>query len=331
MGTEHSNPDASSEDSGDQPSLSEHPEREEPPIHRVPVSELLYADTPRLSGEDEQHSRTLAETETPLPPILVHRETLRVIDGMHRLRAAEMNGQTHIDVRFFDGTIEEAFVEAVRANVAHGKPLNRREREAAAERILSSYSHWSDRAVADACGVSGKTIASLRRATEAIPQLDARVGLDGRVRPVDSAEGRHRAADVLASEPDASLRDIARRAHVSPATASDVRERVRRGADPAARRRPPPQPADVEPSPASIDEVSAQLRALREDSSLLATEGGKGCVKLFTERFITAHDWRHLADEAPLSRIYVLSDLARRCAKAWNEFADSLQARSTGH
>src|ERR1051326_1883704 len=54
----------------------------------VPLLSLLPADSPRLNGEDRAHILRLAETETPLPPILVDKRTMRVIDGMHRLMAA---------------------------------------------------------------------------------------------------------------------------------------------------------------------------------------------------------------------------------------------------
>src|SRR5262245_51146343 len=79
-------------------------------ISWVPVEELLPADSPRLSGENETHAWLLAETEAALPPIVVHRETMRVIDGMHRLRAAVLRGQKTIAVKFFEGDEKDAFV-----------------------------------------------------------------------------------------------------------------------------------------------------------------------------------------------------------------------------
>ncbi|MEE3922534.1 ParB/RepB/Spo0J family partition protein [Micromonospora sp. BRA006-A] len=122
----------------------------------LPIACLRAADSPRLAGEDDLHAQTLAETDAPLPPILVHRGTMRVIDGMHRLRAAVLRGETQIAARLFDGTVEAAFVLAVQANVTHGLPLSLADREAAAQRILRSHPHWSDRAVATAAGLRGE-------------------------------------------------------------------------------------------------------------------------------------------------------------------------------
>src|ERR1039457_6828415 len=57
-------------------------------IVTVPVIALLPGDSPRLEGEDKAHIARLAEAEGPLPPVLVERRSMRVIDGMHRLMAA---------------------------------------------------------------------------------------------------------------------------------------------------------------------------------------------------------------------------------------------------
>src|SRR5437868_3424947 len=72
------------------------------PAITVPIDSLLPARTPRLAGEDDSHIRMLAETENELPPILVCRRSFRVIDGMHRLRAARLRGAETIKVRFVD-------------------------------------------------------------------------------------------------------------------------------------------------------------------------------------------------------------------------------------
>lgn len=47
---------------------------------------------------------------------------MRVIDGMHRLRAAQLQGRTEIDARLLDISDAEAFLRGVAANVSHGLP-----------------------------------------------------------------------------------------------------------------------------------------------------------------------------------------------------------------
>ncbi|MGH3167490.1 MAG: ParB N-terminal domain-containing protein, partial [Trebonia sp.] len=199
----------------------------------VPIMSLRAADSPRLNGEDKAHIMRLAETETHLPPILVDRRTMRVIDGMHRLMAASLQGRETIDVRFFEGSEADVFLRAVTENIAHGLPLSQADRRSAAERIIASHPHMSDRAIGHSAGLAAKTVAAIRRrSSEGLPQSNVRVGRDGRVRPLDSGAARRRAAEMLTEQPSASLRDVARVAGISPATVLDVRKRLERGESP---------------------------------------------------------------------------------------------------
>ncbi|MBY8885475.1 ParB/RepB/Spo0J family partition protein [Streptomyces sp. PTM05] len=204
----------------------------------VPLAALLPGDSPRLSGEDRERILLLADSPEPFTPIVVHRQTMRVIDGMHRLRATALRGESAIAVRYFEGTEHDAFVLAVRLNATHGLPLSRGDRAAAATRILTTHPQWSDRAIAAATGLATKTVARIRRrSTGEVPQSNARIGRDGRVRPVDPTEGRRRAVSVIAAHPDASLRQISREAGISLGTARDVRKRLDSNQDPVPQRR----------------------------------------------------------------------------------------------
>jgi len=75
-------------------------------VEQVPVASLVRGDSPRLEGESKAHAAGMVDA-ADIPPIIVHRATMRVIDGMHRLRAASLGQQDMIAVRFFDGTAEE--------------------------------------------------------------------------------------------------------------------------------------------------------------------------------------------------------------------------------
>ena len=76
-------------------------------------------------------------------------------------------------------------------HVEHGMPLTRADRKAAAQRIVMIRPQWSDRAIAAVGGLSAKTVGAIRRrSTEEIPQSNARLGGDGRVRPLAAADGR---------------------------------------------------------------------------------------------------------------------------------------------
>ncbi|WP_329228552.1 hypothetical protein OHB07_11960 [Streptomyces sp. NBC_00111] len=201
------------------------------PREIVPAAQLMPSLAPRERREDPAHVRLLAETDGRSDPILVHRPTMRVIDGAHRLSAALMRGRTEVVVQFFDGSEAEAFVLSVQLNVRHGLPLTLDERKAAARRIVGSHPHWSDRVIAQRTGLSAKTVGKVRRTGEA-PGQGVRVGGDGRARPISTIEGRRSAAALLAAHPEISLRELSRRAGLSVGTVRDVRERLSRGEDP---------------------------------------------------------------------------------------------------
>ncbi|WP_433663067.1 ParB N-terminal domain-containing protein [Nocardia sp. CA-128927] len=302
----------------------------EPMSAVVLISALLPADSPRLDGVDSEHVRVLAETRAALPPILVHRETMRVIDGMHRLRAARFRGHETIEVQFFDGGQEDAFVRAVEANTAHGLPLTLADRRAAAGRILAAHPEWSNRFVAKVTGLADTTVGAIRlRPTAGLPQLDARVGSDGRTRPLDSAEGRRRACDIITDRPDASLREIARAAGISPETARDVRERIRRGDDPVPAKARVPRPKSEQckcagqPGPATTD-LHTALHSLRRDPSVRFSGAGRSLLQWLGVYQINPENSTDFLRAIPPHCAATVAELARGCAEKWNQIADEL-------
>jgi transposase-like protein len=112
-----------------------------------------------------------------------------------------------------------------------------RYRQDTAARLVTAFPQMSDRAVAEVVGLTAKTVAAIRRSIDTVVQPNVRVGRDGRARPVNSAEGRLRAAALLSEQPQASLREVARLAGVSPATVQDVRRRLESGEEPVPARR----------------------------------------------------------------------------------------------
>lgn len=316
---------------------------------RVPVDSLLPADSPRSRGEDDDHVKRLAETEAELPPILVQEGTLRVVDGMHRLRAAVLNGCEYIEVEFFDGGDEEAFIRGVEENVTHGLPLSLVDRKAAASRILGSRPALSDRSVASMTGLSAKTVGAIRaRASDEIPHLRWRQGRDGRLRPLDSSEGRLRAAAVIEENPGASLREIAASAGISPGTARDVLARLRAGADPVQNRsrrsgRTATQAVSGggtgEPATAGAgqpsspgwrlpDETSSILEKLYRDPALRHSEAGRKLLQLIRAKAIDGTEQAALLQGIPPHARPLLVRLARLNASIWKDIEKELQRRS---
>jgi transposase-like protein len=311
-------------------------------VERVRIALLRPADSPRLEGENSEHTQMLAESPEKLPPIVVHRQTMRIIDGVHRMSAALVRGEDSIDVRYFDGTEREAFVLAVRTNTTHGLPLSKADRHAAAARIITSHPEWSDRAISASTGLAPRTISRIRvRLATEYAQPSRREGRDGRMRPLDGAEGRLRASQIIAENPDASLREIARQAGISPTTARDVRELVRSGQDPRRpRNRAHAAPASSVPSPRSAEPTvdrgrmpsvyspQSTLECLRNDPQLRFTDSGRKLLRWLASHIMGPRDRRHTVAKIPPHCAYLVAELARHFADEWLRLADELEDRA---
>lgn len=302
--------------------------------HAVPVDQLKIADSPRLAGIDSEHVRLLAESDAELPPILVHRPTMCVIDGAHRLCAARMKGLTQVTVQFFDGSYDEAFVLAVEANVTHGLPLTLADRRAAAERILRTNPALSDRSIAATTGLAARTVAAVRqRLGDEVAPAHTRIGRDGVARPMSTADRRRVAGEMLRTQPQTSLRRIAAAAGISLATAQNVRERMRRGEDPVpdtTHRRTGRPVAAVPPTCPPGDLVVVTLQHLRRDPSLRYTESGRFFLRWLSTHTVQPSDWENHVLHIPPQSAILVARFARACSQVWSSFAEVLERdRST--
>lgn len=264
---------------------------------------------------------------------------MRVIDGVHRLRAAEASGRSEVAARFFDGAEADAFVLSVQCNVRHGLPLTLGERKTAVRRIVGTHPQWSDSAIAERAGLSPKTVAKVRRQVldgEAAPA--GRLGLDGKVRPVSSVEGRRRTAALLAANPELSLRELARATGLSVGTVRDVRHRVESGMNPVperlcpvegaagSRRRPPKppvceeQPEETAPGAGTVSLV----RQLARDPALRATEIGRTLLRLLLITELDGARWREIAETIPAHCVPVVRAVVLKRSQEWRQVAGLL-------
>ncbi|WP_327321596.1 ParB N-terminal domain-containing protein [Streptomyces sp. NBC_01210] len=295
-------------------------------VVHLPVAELVIEGSPRASGEDEEHVRSLVAVDQELPPIIVHRATMRVIDGAHRVRAARLSEKKRIRARFFDGSAEDAFVLAVQANVRHGLPLSLKDRISAAERIVATHPQWSDRMISTAAGISARTIAEIRRRSAESEPSGVRIGQDGRARPVDAARRRSLATALLTENPDLSLRQVAQVAGISPETVRAVRNRLLYGRRPAPARtlKPPRQEEDWAPN-----ELDAVLRRLASDPAVRQTDTGRVLLRILRTQAMTAEEWQKTVDNVPLHCAQLVEQAARESARMWAEVAARMARNSS--
>jgi hypothetical protein len=292
----------------------------------------------------------LMETAEQWPPILVWGDERQVIDGAHRVEAARRLGHSRVMAIRFLGTRDEAYVESVRRNVDHGLPLSVGDRRRAAVRVLRRHPDWSDRRIASVCGLSGRTVARLRREESdtadsdgTVVGLERRVGRDGKARPVQSGEVRDRIRQALEQNPNGSLRTIAAMAGASPETVRTVRARLGNGSRPDTTLHSVPRPAVARlpesvaglsrpcPDDAAVP-ISDRCRSDRRaawmaDSALLACGDGGDFARWFSDNKIE-DDWHQYIWTIPLGRVYDVVDEARRRAATWTTFASLLESRT---
>ncbi|MDB1089740.1 helix-turn-helix domain-containing protein [Streptomyces sp. ACA25] len=320
-------------------------------VLKVPVESLSPADSPRLEGLNHDHVQALAESGAELEPILVDRAAGRVVDGMHRLQATILRGDRDIALRYVEGPSADMFICAVKANISHGLPLTLRDRKAAVLRILNSHPHWSDRAIAAVTGVSPKTVGTLRGfSSEESPQSKqsvARVGMDGRARPVNMRERREKALALIAERPEAPLREVAERAGVSISTVHRLRRKVKScpstlktakqlaapRASLMAAARPPGFPLASVPNPcppaeAEHESAHSRMRAmemLANDPSIRFTDSGRTLLRWLNgqARWLAASE--RLLPTVPPHCVRALSEVVSDYAKALEQLAGELQ------
>jgi hypothetical protein len=307
----------------------------------LPIESVLPGPPLRDGGLDRDHVTVLRELNGDWPPIVVTRADRVVVDGHHRVAAARLLGLRTITGVVFEGTEEEAYLEAVRLNVSHGLPLTIVERKSAASRILGRNPEWSDRRIAKVCGVSPHTIRSLR--TTVLPagdeDLTGRVGTDDRIRVVRPKARRQQIVDAVRSHPDQSLRMIARAVGSSPETVRRIR---RREAGPGPEQESGCGAREDTAGPEGAQESHAHPTTTegvavgpadrvagrwRTDVALRSTPTGLEFASWFEGTNVDTC-LRSYVGAVPLSRVYEVADEARRRGVAWIEFSRAVEERA---
>ncbi|WP_198165202.1 ParB/RepB/Spo0J family partition protein [Nocardia fusca] len=310
------------------------------PVEMVPVARLVPGMSPRTDrSRSTDHIKMLAELDDQLPPLIVHRPTMHIIDGEHRLKAAIERGRDSVAVRFFDGNTSDAFALAVHANVTHGLALLVGERKAAAARLLVSHPYWSDRMIARIAGLSHKTVGTIRRRStgSALQLHSGRLGLDGKIRRPEMVERRRTARRLIEQNPQMSLRQLAAAADISVGTARDVRNQcLAEQSGDSGQTRADTASVDPQPRPTpSVGRLSAPpsgseklLVKLRNDPGLRFTQKGREVLRRLSGSIREIELLDQLLAETPPHWRSAVADIARENAANWAKIADELASEN---
>ncbi len=266
----------------------------------IDVAKLMVGLSPRQTALQGDHVAVLSEALDELPPILVHGETMTVIDGVHRLEAIRRAGRTRIRAEVVQCSDAEALVLAVASNVRHGLPLTRAERRRAAEKILDVFPERSDRWIGSMTGLSHKTIGGIRRGHGETQEGSPRLGRDGRRRPLAPTVTPAEVRRAAGASPLSSTRALAREFGVSAST-------VHRALHPEI-------DGDPDETPESAIGPSPLLRPIHRLLDDLSPEA----------------DAATAAKSIPLGLVYDAADACRERARRWLDLAAALEVRACG-
>jgi ParB-like chromosome segregation protein Spo0J len=165
---------------------------------------------------------------------------LILVDGFHRVAAMEKSGQDQVSVRITKGTETDALKAALSANKTHGLRRSNADKRRAVEMALrnETLAKWSDRELADECGVSHPFVAQVRGEVETVttsPPEESRVGSNGVAQPAtkeDAAMQRQKIVAAIAANEDYSNRAIADLVGCDHKTVGKVRREMNREDEP---------------------------------------------------------------------------------------------------
>lgn len=303
-------------------------------IVEIRLAEIAPGSRVRTEALDLDHVALMVPVLDSLPPIVVRQDDRGYLaeDGNHRVAAHRRAGRLTIRAVVVEMSEAEALELAVAANRKHGKPLTVAELKAAAKRMIVG-TDWSDRRIAEACGLSPTTVGEMRpRPTVQHGQLDTPVsgerteGADGKRRPASAAAAaanRERIRVVAEAKPDASAREIAAEVGVSPSTvtltlAKPVLSVVE---------------STVESAGARVDELVTMWPTpgrWQREPDLMASNATRDLARFLDRRIVRDdEDVAVLADACPAGWRERVATAARHAARDWALLADLLEQPTT--
>jgi ParB-like chromosome segregation protein Spo0J len=102
--------------------------------------------------------------EFPLMETVFDGSTYWLTDGFHRYHAFKLLGIKEIEIKYKPGTLQDAQIEALKANSKHGKPLTNEDKRNKVEMALKieGFAEKSNYEIAKLCEVSQPLVASVR-------------------------------------------------------------------------------------------------------------------------------------------------------------------------
>lgn len=166
-----------------------------PEVKTLKIDSLTADDgiQPRAKGLDaatvDEYAEAMQADPTAFPPVVVYRDSDGnhwLSQGFHRLAAAFKAGLEVIQAEIRIGGRKEAILDAAGSNAIHGLKRTNADKRRAVELVLAEYPSWSNRKLAEACGVSDEFVRSVRPQVPTVGSSssseDKKQGRDGKWR-----------------------------------------------------------------------------------------------------------------------------------------------------
>jgi uncharacterized ParB-like nuclease family protein len=132
----------------------------------------------------EEYSEAVLEG-AKFPPVDVFFDGVEswLADGFHRYHAHKRAGVTDIAATVHNGSKDDALVFALGANRANGLRRTNEDKRKCVSIALERWPEWSDRRIAEVCGVHHTFAGKQRPAVATVATVTERVGKDGVKQP----------------------------------------------------------------------------------------------------------------------------------------------------
>lgn len=194
------------------------------------------------------------------PPVVAFFDgaDLWLADGFHRYFGSKKIGALDIDADVREGTKRDAILFSLGANANHGLRRTNADKRKAVETLLADeeWSKWSDRKIAEACGVGHPMVAAMRRPEVAKKQEENRV--------TSAAKKAVEVESDSTSSPKPVVRQVEQKPDAAPTDADELAELHHTITDLAAENERLSDRLAVEAMDASEEEKTAAAQTIAE-------------------------------------------------------------------
>jgi ParB-like chromosome segregation protein Spo0J len=174
------------------------------PVSAIKVDTACQARAEMNTDTIDDYAEIMKEDDDVFPPVTVFHDgsDYWLADGFHRYRAAQQAGLRSLTVGIREGSRRDAILHSVGANTTHGLRRTRDDKRRAVSILLEDqeWSEWSNRKIADCCGVDEKLVRTLRSASAAKPQIARKFERNGTLSEMDTSKiGRKDGLEELLS------------------------------------------------------------------------------------------------------------------------------------